>query len=145
MGASLDAYTSREHTLFHMTCLNPDLRKCVDLLGDILQHPQLSKHFIEQEKDTIKTELEESGKDPQETIMEAAHFNSYRDHTMGQPILGDVDNIYSVTQDMVKEYHSTHYVGKNLVIVGVGNLNHREFVDIVANSFGNLRYFKNKI
>lgn len=139
MGASLDAYTSREHTLFHMSCLKNDVRKCVDILGDILQHPQLSKNFIEQEKDTIKTELEESGKDPQETIMEAAHFNCFRDHVMGQPILGDIDNIYSVTQDMVKEYHATHYVGKNLVIVGVGNLNHKEFVDMVAAAFGNLR------
>jgi len=142
MGASLDAYTSREHTLFHMSCFKNDVKKCVDILGDIIQNPQLSKNYIEQEKDTIKTELEESGKDPQETIMESAHFNSYRDHMMGQPILGDVDNIYSVTQDMVKEYHATHYVGKNMVIVGVGNINHKEFVDMVANSFGNMRYIK---
>jgi len=138
MGASLNAYTSREHTLFHMSCMNNDVRKCVDILGDILQNPQLGHSYVEAEKDTIKTELEESGKDPQDTIMEAAHFNSYRDHVMGQPILGDVDNIYSVTQDMVKEYHATHYVGKNMVIVGVGNLNHKEFVDQVANSFGNM-------
>ena len=139
MGASLNAYTSREHTLFHMSCMTNDTRKCVDILGDILQNPQLGHSYVEAEKDTIKTELEESSKDPQDTIMEAAHFNSYRDHVMGQPILGDIDNIYSVTQDMVKEYHATHYVGKNMVIVGVGNLNHKEFVDQVASSFGNMR------
>jgi len=138
MGATLDAYTSREHTLYHMSCFPRDISKCVNILGDIIQNPLLGKNQINEEKDTIKTELEESNKDVQEIIMEAAHFNSFRDHYIGQPILGDIDNIYNVTQDMVKEYHSTHYVGKNLIIVGVGNINHKDFVDQVAREFGNL-------
>jgi len=70
--------------------------------------------------------------------MESAHFNSYRDHFIGQPILGDIDNIYNVTQDMVKKYHATHYVGSNLILVGTGNVNHKEFVDQVSRAFGNL-------
>jgi processing peptidase subunit beta len=138
MGATLDAYTSREHTLYHMQCFSRDVPKAVNILGDILQNPLLNKNQINEEKDTIKTELEESNKDVQEIIMEAAHFNSYRDHYIGQPILGDIDNIYNVTQDMVKEYHATHYIGKNIIIVGVGNVNHKEFVDEVSRQLGNL-------
>lgn len=138
MGATLDAYTSREHTLYHMQCFPDDTSKCVNILGDILQNPLLGKNQINEEKDTIKTELEESNKDVQEIIMEAAHFNCYRDHYIGQPILGDIDNIYNVTQDMVKEYHMTHYVGKNMIVVGVGNIDHQAFVDSVAKEFGNL-------
>ena len=138
MGATLDAYTSREHTLYHMQCFPKDVSKCVNILGDILQNPLLNKDQINDEKDTIKTELEESNKDVQEIIMEAAHFNSFRDHYIGQPILGDIDNIYNVTQDMVKEYHASHYIGKNIIIVGTGNVNHKEFVDAVERDFGNL-------
>ena len=138
MGATLDAYTSREHTLYHMQCFSSDVPKAVNILGDIIQNPLLNKNQVNEEKDTIKTELEESNKDVQEIIMEAAHFNCYRDHYIGQPILGDIDNIYNVNQDMVKEYHASHYVGKNLIIVGVGNINHKEFVDSVSREFGNL-------
>jgi processing peptidase subunit beta len=139
IGSTLDAYTSREHTLFHMQCFPHNLGQAVNMLGDVIQNPALSKNLLELEKDTIKTELEESNKDVQETIMEAVHFTAYRDHYMGQPILGDIDNINNVTQDMVKEYHATHYIGKNLIIVGTGNVNHKEFVDMVANQFGNLK------
>jgi processing peptidase subunit beta len=139
IGSTLDAYTSREHTLFHMQCFPHNLNQAVNMLGDIIQNPSLSKNLLEQEKDTIRTELEESNKDVQETIMEAIHFTAYRDHYMGQPILGDIDNINNVTQDMVKEYHATHYIGKNLIIVGTGNVNHKEFVDMVASQFGNLK------
>lgn len=137
-GATLDAYTSREHTLFHMQCFPRDIKKCVNILGDIIQNPLIGKQQVNDEKDTIKTELEESNKDVQEIIMEAAHFNSFRDHYIGQPILGDIDNIYNVTQDMVKEFHATHYVGKNLIIVAAGNVSHQEVVDSVNKEFGNL-------
>jgi predicted Zn-dependent peptidase len=138
-GATLDAYTSREHTLFHMTCFQKDVKNCVSILGDMLQNPLLNKNQVDEEKDTIKTELEESNKDTQETIMEGVHFNCFRDHMIGQPILGDIDNIYNVTQDMIREYHANNYVGKNLVVVGTGGVNHQEFVDMVANEFGQLK------
>jgi predicted Zn-dependent peptidase len=58
---------------------------------------------------------------------------------MGQPILGDIDNINNVTKDMVKEYHATHYIEKNLIIVGTGNINQKEFVDMEAKKFGNMK------
>lgn len=31
--------------------------------------------------------------------MENVYFNIYREHMMGQPILGDLDNIKSITQE----------------------------------------------
>jgi processing peptidase subunit beta len=138
MGATLDAYTSREHTLFHMQCFPNDVSKCVNILGDMLQNPRFDKNMIEDERDTIKTELEESNKDTQETIMEAVHFNCFRDHMIGQPILGDIDNIQNVTQDMIRQYHATHYVGKNLVVVATGNVDHKQVVDMVNREFGRL-------
>jgi processing peptidase subunit beta len=125
-----------------MQCFPHDVKRCVNILSDMLQNPLLKKELLEDEKDTIKTELEESNKDMQEVVIEAAHFNSYRDHYMGQPILGDIDNIYSITQDMVKEYHATHYVGKNLIVIGTGSVKHEEFVDMVSKEFGGLKYIK---
>jgi predicted Zn-dependent peptidase len=139
MGATLDAYTSREHTLFHMTAFKQNSRNCVDILSDIIQNPLLGNDMIAEEKDTIKTELEESNKDTQETIMEAVHFNCFRDHMMGGPILGDIDNIYNVNKNMVEEYYSTNYIGKNLIVVGTGGLNHDEFVRSVEEKFGKLK------
>lgn len=137
-GSTLDAYTSREHTLFHMTCFKEKINHCVDILSDMIQNPLLSDEMIEEEKDTITTELEHSNKDPQETIMEAVHFNCYRDHMIGSPILGDIDNIQNVNRNMVQEYFHTNYVGKNLIIIGTGGVNHEDFVKSVAEKFKNM-------
>jgi predicted Zn-dependent peptidase len=43
---------------------------------------------------------------------------------MGQPILGDIDNIRQITRDMVVDFHATNYFGENMVIVGTGNVPH---------------------
>jgi len=139
VGAHLNAYTSREHTLYHMQVFKNDLPRAVDLLGDILTNSLYNKNQIEAERETIIQELEETNKDQMETLMENVYFNIYREHMMGQPILGDRDNINAISQEMIKEFHASHYTGENLVIVGTGNLKHQEFVDMVEKSFGNAK------
>jgi processing peptidase subunit beta len=138
-GATLDAYTSREHTLFHMTCFKNGINGCIDILSDMIQNPLLNDQMIAEEKDTITSELEHSNKDSQETIMEAVHFSSYRDHMIGSPILGDIDNIEKVNKKMIEEYYFTNYVGKNLIIIATGGVDHDKFVTQVSEKFGNLK------
>lgn len=41
MGAHLNAYTSREQTVFYAKCLKADVPKAVDILSDILQNSKL--------------------------------------------------------------------------------------------------------
>jgi predicted Zn-dependent peptidase len=47
---------------------------------------------------------------------------------MGQPIKGDRDNIQQISVDNLRDFHTTHYFGDNIVVVGAGNINHDEFV-----------------
>ena len=43
---------------------------------------------------------------------------------MGQPILGDIDNIRSINREMVVDFHRRNYYGENMVIVGTGKIEH---------------------
>lgn len=87
----------------------------------------------------ITSELEETNKDFFETLMENVYFNIYREHMMGQPILGDLDNIKAITQDQVLDYYERNYFGKNLVVVATGNVRHDEIVDMVEKNFGKMK------
>lgn len=85
---------------------------------------------IEVERSTILQELEHTNADFMETLMENVYFNIYREHQMGQPILGDIDNINAITRDMVMEYKDRNYYGDNMVLVATGNVDHQEIVDM---------------
>ena len=50
---------------------------------------------------------------------------------MGQPILGDIDNIRQINREMVVDFHQRNYFGENMVVVGAGNINHQQLVDLV--------------
>ena len=77
-------------------------------------------YHVEYEKDTIWQELEAVNQDPKETLMENVYFNIFREHMMGQPILGDIDNIRQITREMIIDFHKRNYFGENIVIVGSG-------------------------
>jgi hypothetical protein len=49
-------------------------------------------------------ELEETNRDFHETLMEGVYENCYREHMMGAPILGEIENIFNVTSDMVVDF-----------------------------------------
>jgi len=138
MGGQLNAYTSRETTSYTMTVFKNDTDKAVEILGDILTNSIYDKNQIEAEREAIYRECIETQKDQLETTVEAAHYTSYRDHMMGQPILGIRENIGIITQDQISEFHKTHYVGSNIAIVGAGDITHQQLVDLTSKFFGNL-------
>ena len=99
---------------------------------------KLDASELELVKETISQEHEENTKRYMETTLENVHFNIFREHMMGQPTKGDRDNVHFIKQDHVKEFYSANYYGDNLVVVGVGNINHEEFVSQVNAQFSNL-------
>jgi len=52
-GSQLNAYTSREHTLYHMLGFKGSLSHSMDVLGDMLFGSVYDNWALEQEKDTI--------------------------------------------------------------------------------------------
>jgi len=144
MGSQLNAYTSREHTLYHMLSFPDGLAKSAEILGDMLTNSVYDNYHLEMEKDTIWQELEATNQDPKETLMENVYYNVYREHMMGQPILGDIDNIRSINRDMVVDFHATNYFGENMVIVGTGAVDHQQLVDLAEQHFSNVPRTSNR-
>lgn len=112
--------------------------KSVEVLGDMLCNSVYDNYHLEMEKDTIWQELESVNQDSKETLMENVYYNVFREHMMGQPILGDIDNIREITREMVVDFHATNYFGENIVIVGTGKVSHQMLVDLAEQHFGNL-------
>ena len=78
MGAQLNAYTSREQTVYFARCLKKDVPKAVDILADILQNSKLEPASIEAERDTILREKEEVEKQMEEVIFDHLHATAYQ-------------------------------------------------------------------
>lgn len=79
--------------MYHTLSFPDGVASSVEVMGDMLCNSTYDSYHVELEKDTIWQELEAVNQDPKETLMENVYFNIFREHMMGQPILGDIDNI----------------------------------------------------
>ena len=68
MGGHLDAYTSREQTVYYAKGFKNDLRQIVDILGDILQNSAIDSYHVEIERAVIIREMEEVMKQTEEVL-----------------------------------------------------------------------------
>ena len=77
IGAHLNAFTSREFTIFHMLTTQQNLEFAMDLLGDIVLNSKYEEFALNNEKATIISELESTGKDDFEVLMENVNFGVF--------------------------------------------------------------------
>ena len=101
MGARIDGESGREQSRMTMQVFKGDIARAVSLLGDAYSNANLDAAELELAKEQIAAEHEENYRDYHYHTLENCHFNSYRDHMMGQPIKGDRDHVANINVDML--------------------------------------------
>lgn len=109
IGAHLNAYTSREQTVFYAKCLAQDVPKAVDILSDIIQNSKFGENEIERERGVILREMQEVETNLQEVVFDHLHATAYQGTPLGQTILGPTENIKSLKRDDLLNYIKTNY------------------------------------
>jgi mitochondrial-processing peptidase subunit beta len=128
----------REFTTHGLTGFKDDLAKNVSLLGDLICNAAFNPEEFQLVKEQMDNIHENSTENQKKVLMENVHFNTYRDHMMGQPIRGDRDNLRNLSVDQAREFHRNHYYGDNVVLVVVGDVAHAQVVDLAEQHFASL-------
>lgn len=131
MGARYSAHSDREFTSYNLQVLKGDANGAVNLLGDMLCNNALNSGELELVKDEVSMEHEDNHNRYVETTLENAHFNSFREHMLGQPIKGDRDLTSQLGVDHLRDYHTANYFGDNVVVVATGDVSHDQVVEAV--------------
>lgn len=116
MGAHLNAYTSREQTVFYAKCLAEDVPKAVEILSDIIQNSKLGENEIERERGVILREMQEVETNLQEVVFDHLHASAYQGTPLGRTILGPTKNIKSITRNDLLNYVKSYYGPPRCVI-----------------------------
>lgn len=138
MGGHLNAYTSREQTVFYAKVFKSDVPEALDILADMIQNSNYAPVDIERERDTILREMQEVENMPEEVIFDRLHQTAYRGTALARTILGPVENIKSISREDIQEYVSTHYVGPRMVIAASGPIEHDEVLKLSEKLFSDI-------
>lgn len=139
MGGHLNAYTSREQTVYFAKVFERDVDKAMDILADILLHSKLDPLAIHRERDVILREMKEVNKHVEELVLDHLHATAFAGSGLGRTILGSESNILSLSREDLRLYIDTHYLAPHMVIAGAGAVDHDRLVELSHHYFGNLR------
>jgi mitochondrial-processing peptidase subunit beta len=139
LGAHLNAYTSREQTVYYARVFKNDVPKAVEILADILQNSLLEESAITRERDVILREGVEVSKQYEEVILDELHSTAFMGTGLGRTILGPDENVRNLTRNDLLDYTTTHYTANRFVIAAAGAVDHKQLVDLTEKHFSNLK------
>ncbi|KAJ7911037.1 Metalloenzyme, LuxS/M16 peptidase-like protein [Mycena leptocephala] len=145
IGAHLNAYTSREQTVYYAKSFRKDVPTAVDIISDILQNSKLENAAIERERDVILREQQEVDKQMEEVVFDHLHSVAFQRQPLGRTILGPKANILSIKRDDLDAYIKTNYTADRMVLVGAGGVDHAELVKLAEKHFSSLPVSPNPI
>lgn len=135
VGGSMNAYTSREVTSYHMHMLADDMPLGLEVLSDMLQHSTMPEEEVERERHVILQEIGMCNDTPDDLVFDHYHETAYPKQALGAPILGTNAIIENMQRDTLMDYVRNSYTPKNLVISAAGAVDHDRFVKQVEQQF----------
>jgi predicted Zn-dependent peptidase len=124
LGGSLDAYTSREHTVYQARVLDEHLDIAADVIGDFVFAPLLRKSDLELERKVVLEEIGMVDDTPDDLVYELHSEVLWGQHPYGYSILGTRDSVSSLRTDDLEALHRRAYHPGQLIVAASGNVDH---------------------
>lgn len=136
MGAHLNAYTSREQTVYYAKCFKKDLPQAVNILADLIQNSVFDENAIERERGVILREMQEVDTQLDEVLFDHLHATAYQGTPLGYTILGPSDNVKTISKHDLQQYVKTHYKSHRICLAAAGGVDHSELTRLAEANFG---------
>ena len=132
VGGGLDAYTSREHTVYQARVLDTDLRLAADVIGDMVFHPALRDADLALERKVILEEIGMVDDTPDDLVFELHNAALWGAHPFGYSILGTRETVGRLGTSDLRALHARAYHPEHIVVAVAGNVEHAHLLEILA-------------
>ncbi len=120
-GAKANAYTSNDKTAYYFTCTD-QFDKNLEVLLSFVTHPYLTRENVEKEKGIIAQEIKMYEDEPGWQGYFTMVCGLYQNHPIRRDIAGTVEDIYSLTPEILMNCYNTFYHPSNLVMAVAGDV-----------------------
>lgn len=137
-GGMINAYTSRETTVYYIQMLSERLTKGVDILADMFLNSTFTDENLEKERNVIIEEIRMYEDIPEEVIHEE-NTRFALSGPQGKNVLGTVESLKKIDRKILSEYFYERYCPENIVISVAGRIKEDELFNQLNETFGNLK------
>ena len=127
MGASSNAFTSEEDTVYYAAVLPEKQHDALELLSAMMR-PALREDDFITEKQVILEEIKMYDDQPPFGADDRCRALFFKNHPLAQSVLGSTSSIESLQVEAMREYHQQRYSSNNLVLAASGAVDFESLV-----------------
>ena len=135
MGNASNAYTTKDHSQYHITTSCQYLAHALDLLSDCLMQPTFPPNEVEIQRGVIWNELNGELDEPSQLLHDLYYETAFREHPVRFPVGGYKELFMELARDDLVEFYQQHYVPDNLIFVAAGDFQTEEMLERIRKVF----------
>ena len=122
LGGDINAYTSWDETVFHITVPSSATAQGLDILFDAVLHPTIDSGELKKEKQVVLEEILEGEDRPASKASKLLFKTAYVSAPYQYPIIGYKNTVEKFTRNDVLAFRKKWYVPENMFVVVVGDV-----------------------
>ncbi|MBI5575554.1 MAG: insulinase family protein [Deltaproteobacteria bacterium] len=135
LGGEINAYTSFDQTVYHITISGRYLENALEILSDTMGNSVFDAGELAREKEVIQEELRMNEDDPTRVVWKAMFREAYRVHPYGRPVIGYADTIRKTERKDLVSYFAKYYHPGNMVLLVVGDVDPKKARPLIEKTF----------
>ena len=120
-GGHMNAFTYLDWTAFYETMPADKIGLAIEIEADRMSNSLFDPEEVESERTVIISEREGQENDPTFRLTEAVRRTAFPNHPYGTEIIGEKEDLMTITRDDLYRHYQTWYAPNNAVLVMAGD------------------------
>lgn len=121
-GGHMNAFTTADHTVYHIVLASRYFATGLDILADAMQHSTFDPHELEKELQVVMEEWKRGEDSPTSRAATELFHLAYTTHPYGRPVIGYRETIEALNRERVLHFYQRWYHPNNMTLVIVGDV-----------------------
>lgn len=137
-GTGLNAYTSRDQTVYYFTFPKDKVEVAADLEADRMRNLVIEDEMFETEKGAVLTERNRGLDEPMRYLWEELYKLAYTNHPYKYSTMGELESIKGFTVNEARTFYDDFYAPNNALIIVAGDVQPDGVMETIARIYGSL-------
>ena len=126
MGGVLNAYTTYDRTVYHVTVPSKFLDKALEIQADAIMNSSFDDLECKKENQVILKEINMYMDEPESYLQQQVWETMYKTHPYREPIIGHRELFENLSREALIAYYERMYVPNNMILAIAGDITHEK-------------------
>ena len=137
-GGQINAWTSHDHTCYHVVLPAHEWRQGLEVLADAVCHSLFDPEELTREIEVVAEEIKRASDSPGQVGYRRLFELAFAGHPYALPVLGTLESVRSMTQERMLAFYHKHYVSGNTTVIATGDFDAKEVALAIEHAFADL-------